>query len=254
MALGAIGMGDMTKQFGIQNVPGVSEVSAVENSNRKGGNYGRTVGDPKLSEQGQKYYDELKKKFGNYDFVLVSSDQKAYAQANASRFANPTKPVVLIDEEKIERMATDEKYRKQYEGIISGAAAQFSQLKENMPSNVKGYGMKVNDDGSTSFFAVLKKASDAQKTRIEKHTKANREAKKAEEKKKAREAKEEWIKGPHPDWGKTREDDDSDEVTISAGSVEELIRKINDYTFSEKSDMIQTEDEMMLGQHIDFRG
>ena len=39
------------------------------------------------------------------DFILVSKDQKANAQANAASYANGNKMVVLIDEEKIERMA-----------------------------------------------------------------------------------------------------------------------------------------------------
>ncbi len=57
---------------------------------------------------------------------------------------------------KIERMATDENYRKQYEGIIKNAASGLSQLKSQIESsgqsqNVVGYGMKVNDGGTASF-------------------------------------------------------------------------------------------------------
>ena len=105
---------------------------------------GKTIGDPKLSKEAQKYYEKLKKKYGNYDFILVSKDQKANAQANAAKYANNIKTVVLIDEEKIERMATDESYRKKYEGILSGATAQLQQLKssvEKSGADVKEYGM-----------------------------------------------------------------------------------------------------------------
>lgn len=49
---------------------------------------GKTIGDPKLSKEAQKYYEKLKKKYGNYDFILVSKDQKANAQANAAKYAN----------------------------------------------------------------------------------------------------------------------------------------------------------------------
>ena len=51
-------------------------------------------------------------------------------------------------------MATDEKFRKQYEGILSGAAAQIQQLKTSLQSSgaqVKGFGMQVNDGGTLSF-------------------------------------------------------------------------------------------------------
>lgn len=115
---------------------------------------GKTIGDPKLSKEAQKYYEKLKKEYGNYDFILVSKDQKANAQANAAKYANNIKTVVLIDEEKIERMATDESYRKKYEGILSGATAQLQQLKssvEKSGADVKEYGMQVNDGGTTSF-------------------------------------------------------------------------------------------------------
>ena len=35
-------------------------------------NYGKTIGEPKLSDEAAKYYDQLKSKFGNMDFILVS--------------------------------------------------------------------------------------------------------------------------------------------------------------------------------------
>ena len=95
------------------------------------GNYGKTIGNVKLSEEGAKYYEELKNKYSNMDFILVSKDQKANAQANAASYANASKMVVLIDEEKIERMATDENYRNQYESIIKNAASGLTQLKSH---------------------------------------------------------------------------------------------------------------------------
>ena len=78
---------------------------------------GRTIGDVKLSDEAAKYYEQLKEKYSNMEFVLVSKDMKEQAQAQAASFANPAKMVVLIDEEKIEKMATDENFRAQYEGV-----------------------------------------------------------------------------------------------------------------------------------------
>lgn len=141
---------------------GTGKTSETAQTRGKTEDYGRTIGQPELSEKAQKYYEQLKKKYGNYDFILVSRDQKENAKANAAQYANSFKTVVLIDEDKIERMATDESYRKQYEGILSGAAAQMQQLKssiEKSGASVKGYGMQVNDGGTLSFFAVLKKSS-----------------------------------------------------------------------------------------------
>lgn len=165
--------------------------------------------------------------------------------------------VVLIDEEKIERMATDEKYRMKYEGIIGDAASGLSQLKsqienQGLSGNVKGYGMKVNDGGTASFFAVLKKSSSDQKARIEKKAAEKREANKAADKKAEKKAKEEKLDESR-DVPYT-EDSGDDTVTITANSIEELLQKINDYSFTMKSDTVQTEAEKGLGQHIDFRG
>ena len=131
---------------------------------------GKTVGEPKLSEKAAKYYEQLKKKYANMDFILVSKDKKAEAEANASKYASSNKTVVLIDEEKIERMAEDEQYRKKYEGIISGAQTQLKQMMQNIGPNsaVKSYGIKINDGGTASFFAVVDKSLAAQKERIQK--------------------------------------------------------------------------------------
>ena len=48
---------------------------------KKGKVAGRTVGNPELSEKAAKYYEQLKSKFGNMEFVLVSKDMKEQAQA-----------------------------------------------------------------------------------------------------------------------------------------------------------------------------
>lgn len=221
-------------------------------------NYGKTIGEPKLSDKAQKYYEELKKKYGNYDFILVSSDEMENAKANAAKYANGFKTVVLIDEEKIEKMAADEKFRKKYEGILNNASVQLQQLKSSMEktgANVKGYGIQVNDNGTTSLFAVLKKSSADQKARIERKAEQRRAERKAADKKAAKKEQEERLKNTGKE-GNNRIDswDDEDTVVISADSVEDLIKKVEDYTFIERSNSIQTEGERKVGQHIDFKG
>jgi hypothetical protein len=238
-------------------------------STRKSGNYGKTIGDAKLSDEGAKYYEQLKKKYFNCDFILVSADQKANAQANASSYANANKMVVLIDEDKIERMATDEKYREQYEAIISNASSGLSQLKTSianagLTNSVKGYGMKVNDGGTASFFAVLKKSSSDQKARIEKKAEQKKAEKKAAEKKaaekkaKKKEQEERLEKSRKTDDVDEDIDDDTeiddDTVIITANSIEELMRKISDYAMEDRTNNVQTESEKMIGQNVDYRG
>ena len=214
---------------------------------------GRTIGTPGLSDKAAKYYEQLQKKYSNMDFILVSEDQKEQAKSQASSYANASRMVVLIDEDKIERMAEDENYRAKYEQIIANSASGISQLKSSLSAsgtNVKGFGMQVNDNGTASYFAVLEKSSAAQKERIEKKSAEKKEAKKAADKKAEAKKAEKKRKD------KLEEDDDgdSDTITITASSIEDLIKKIGDYTQMSMSDNVLTESEQKVGQHIDFKG
>lgn len=220
---------------------------------------GKTIGTPELSEAGKKYYEQLKKKYGNMDFILVSEDMKEQAQANAGKYANPNRMVVLIDTDKIERMAVDEEYRKQYEGVISSASRQLPQIQSQIQSglgvnagSVKSYGMKIDDGGNASFFAVIDKSLTMQRERIEKNKAEKKEEakqdKKAADQKKAEEKRSE--KAEDKKKAESRSDDDT--VTVTAASPEELVRKINDTIFQLMSDSVRTEMEKGLGQNFDF--
>lgn len=211
----------------------------------------KEIGEPKLSEKAQKYYDQLKKKFSNMDFILVSADKKEEAQANMSKFGNSNKLVVLIDDEKIERMSEDLAYREKYEKVLRGATTQFAQMKSDMGSNadvVKTFGMKVNDNGTASFFAVIDKSLAAQKKRIADKAAQKKEdkkqAEKLDEKKKAEEKRAEHLKG--------KEDADADTVTVTASSWDELLKKINDVVGNEYGDSVRTKEETWVGQQFDY--
>ena len=230
----------------------IKDTSTVNNTKADGkvAVNGQTIGNPRLSEKASKYYDQLKKKYSNMNFILVSEDQKEYAKAQASNYANANNMVVLIDEDKIERMAEDENYRKQYEGIIANAASGLSQLGQSIAAtgaNVKGYGMQVNDGGTASFFAVLKK-SGAKKAEQKK------EAKKAEAKKAKKKEEQERLENKKD----SRIDDnsgieeDEDTVTITASSMEELLQKIQEYTQKYMNDDVKTDDEKKVGQQFDY--
>ncbi len=223
----------------------------TSNTQKKPGNYGKTIGKPELSEKAAEYYKELKKKFSNMDFILVSSDMKEMAKSQAGSYANPSKMVVLIDEEKLERMAEDEKFRKQYEGIISSAGGKLPQIKASLGSNassVKGFGMQVNDGGTASFFAVVDKSLAAQKTRIQNNAKKKADQKKADAKKDAKAAAEEKRAEKRDEKAKAE-----DLVTVTASSIEELIKKIDEIAYGARSDNAWTEEEKALGQHFDCR-
>ena len=227
--------------------------SRYENNkvNNTRADYGNTIGDVKLSDKGAKYYEELKKKYSDMDFVLVSNDEVNGAEQKAAKYANANRTLVLTDEDKIEKMAEDEDYRKKYENIIGNADSQLEQMKQKLGSgtlaNVKTFGIKVDDGGNSSYFAVVDKSLATQKERIEKTHEKNAEEKKAADKKasadrleNAREKNKTGAKG-------------EDLETISASTVDELIKKLNDNYYAGLSDKALTEQEKMLGTNLDFK-
>lgn len=282
----------------VQDTAAAYQTGSSAGVSAKKNEYGRTIGEPKLSDEGKKYYDELKKKFGGYDFILVSKDQIESAKSQAARYANPNKPVVLIDEEKIEKMATDKDYREKYESVIAGASSQLSKMKDQLMASgadFKGFGIQVNDGGTASFFAVVGKSQEAQAKRIEQKRAESRAAHKAAgkkaaakrlEKRRAEKKEAEKLKEKQSEAAKTddiKKDDpkeseiremtpeeiaeynprmqkalgriwEENTVTISASSVDELITKLGDHVQNEKMNSIQTPEEAMVGQHIDFKG
>lgn len=240
-----------------------SGTSKTSGSSAKKAVSGKTIGNPQLSEKAAKYYETLKKKYAGMDFILVSEDQKVQAQADSAKYANANKTVVLIDEDKIERMAEDENYRKKYESIIANASSGIAQLKDKLAgsgANVKTFGMQINDNGTASYFAVLEKSSAAQKDRIEKKAAQKKADKKAEEKKKAKEAEKEQQAKRKEKRGQVGKNDsenktdsaESKTITITASSIDELLTKINDKVMADMSDSIQTDEEKARGQKFDF--
>ena len=217
---------------------------------KKYGVSGKTIGQAKLSENAKKYYEELKAKYKDMDFILVSKDMKEVAKANAGKYANPNKMVVLIDEEKIERMAQDEQFRKQYESVIASAQRKLPELKQALGNNpgVKGFGMQVNDNGAASFFAVMDKSFKAQAERLEKQRAEKKEEKKAAKKKAEKKEQEERLEE------KRLENKEAKEVMLSANSIEELIKKVEEYNYSRMSANVKTDAEKYVGTVIDFKG
>lgn len=247
--------------------------------------YGKTVGDVELSDKAAKYYGELKKKYPGMDFVLVSEDEKDKVRANAALYASPGKTAVLINQDKIERMASDPAYAEKQESILKNAGSELEKMKEqilNSGVQVEGFGIQVNDDGSTSFFAAVKKSSDGMKAIMEKKQAAKQAAKKAEAKKtekkkealkaeKKKEAKKAEKEKAEKQLKETEEEGSGDSISektdsgravgafyrkfretamVSADSAEELLDKLK--AFASAPDSMDT--GTTVGSLMDFRG
>ena len=218
--------------------------------------YGMTIGEAELSDKAKDYYAKLKEKFHNADFILVSPDMKDEVKKNATAYGNANKMVVLIGADEVEKMATDENFRKKYEGIIAGAQTQLLNAKNSLSSagaNIKNFGMSVDSNGNVSFFATLKKSGEAQKARLEKKA-AEKKAEKAAEKKKAEKEEKAEKLDKAKEKGETDDIDNEDFITIEAGSFEELLSKVQTFTYENAAGSVLTEAEKAIGQSIDFKG
>ncbi|MCR4616775.1 MAG: DUF6033 family protein [Lachnospiraceae bacterium] len=232
--------------------------------------YGFTIGEVSLSDKAKEYYDELKAKFHNMEFIAVSKDMMAQVKQNAAAYGNANKMVVLIDEEKLERMATDENFRKKYEGIIAMAQTKLTEAKNSLTgsgASVKNFGIEVDENGNQKFFATVEKSMDLQKERIERKAEEKRQQKAHDKKKAEKEAFEKRIQKARTEKkDRVEESEDSDEnieeiaaddkeyITFESSSVDDLIKKVSDYVLKSASSRVMTDAERMLGTAIDFKG
>jgi chemotaxis protein histidine kinase CheA len=225
---------------------------------------GRTIGDPVLSDKAKKYYEQLKAKYSNMDFILVSPEQKEEAERKKGMYQSSKELIVLIDSDKIEKMAEDEEYRAKYEGILSNATSQLSQMKDSLGSkadSVSSFGMTFDDNGNASFFAVVDKSLAAQKERIADKKEATAEEKKKAQKK-TQEKRAEETKADRADKNKKMDSadktnskeksSDADKVTVSASSWEELLKKIDNVIYESRVDSVLTKEEKAVGQSFDY--
>ncbi len=226
--------------------------------------YGMTIGDVQLSDKAKDYLGKLQSKFHGMEFITVSKDMKAQVQQNAAAYGNANKMVVLIDEEKLERMATDESFRKKYEGIIASSQSKMMQAKMGLSSsgsNVKNFGMSVDSNGKESFFATVGKSQDLQKKRIEKKVAEKKEQKIKEKKKAEKKAQEDRInKAKDSKAEKAKDKDDTDiyeeeefEI-IEANSLDDLLSKVQTYSYNNAASRVMTDTERAVGTRVDFKG
>lgn len=202
-----------------------------------------TIGKPELSETASSYYEELKAKYGDVEFVLVDDEQTENAKEYASNIRSDKSMIVLISESEVEAMATDENTRTKNEQLITDAQAQMPGLIDQLIESgveVKSFGIELNSDGTTSYFAVVDKSLAAQRERIEKNRTEKQEENAKNEKK---------VDDKKTDGLRRKED----LTTVSASSMEELIKKIKDTLYEAKADMVMTEQEKMVGQHFDLK-
>lgn len=234
----------MSQLFGMDNILSTFSGKYDNNVNKetaKVANGKNSIGNPKLTDTASKYYEELKAKYNDMEFIIVDDEQMSTAKEQSANIASDKGMLVLISESELEEMATNEETRTKNEKLIEDAKAQMPDMLKKLEESgteVKSFGIEIKD-GTVSYFAVLDKSAAAQKERIE----AKQEEKRAEKKADAKEAAAEKTKQP------SRKED---LVSVSASSIEELIKKLQSTAYEAMADNVQTPQEKMVGQSFDF--
>ena len=115
----------MSQLFGMDNI--LSSLTGkydnkVNKETSKVVNGKNSIGNPKLTDTASKYYEELKTKYNDMEFVVVADDQIETAKTQASNIASDKSMIVLISESELEEMAINEETRSKNEKLIEDDA------------------------------------------------------------------------------------------------------------------------------------
>lgn len=127
------------------------------------------AGKSKLSQRAQAMLEKLQKTYKNMDFM--AADYRNGAEAGDILSRGTKEFSVLFSPEELEKMASDEKYEKEYMARIEGAVRMSDQInrqfgfdrgfgKNAEGSELTRVGISFNNDGTTTLFASLEKAGD----------------------------------------------------------------------------------------------
>ena len=114
---------------------------------------------PALSEAAQSLLEELKKSFGNVDFIVsdFSNDYEAqkYLRTGKGEFN------CVITPDLLEKMAADAEIRSKYESMIDESVGELKEVKEKAKPEVaeivKNYGVSFDNEGNITYYALLNK-------------------------------------------------------------------------------------------------
>lgn len=214
-------VGWMSKKAG-ENPGWLDEYKAAQ---KAGKNTKVKGGEPGLSQKAADLLAKLRKRYGDYDFIVgnAGDDLRSLVKGSSKEFS------VIFSAEELEKMASDEKYAEEKLNAMEGAVRMSRRINEQFgfESALAGngvrmtkFGISFNADGTTSFFAELEKSGAAQREYIEKRQEEKRAEKKEETKK----------------------------ITVQADSVEALMEKIR----RAGRNAAYAEDETETGRRFDF--
>ena len=174
----------------------------------------------KLSTKAQKFLDNLREKYGDYDFIIANNVDDPQSLANQSDKGYS----VILSSEEIEKMAENEEYADKVMGHVDNAVKVIDDLYEESLGegvNFASISASIDDDGNMKLFASIEKMSAEQQERFEKLKEKRAEEKKETEAKAAEET----------DSEEDGEEEETETISaklakVEADSAEELLSKI----------------------------
>ena len=134
----------------------------------------------KLSAKAQSYLENLRKKYGDYNFV-VSNDMDTSKTLGSDKEYS-----VMFTTEELEKMAEDEDYAEKVMGQVGTAVDMLKNISEkNLGEGVQfsQLGVSIDSDGNMKIFAQLEKLTAEQQKRLEEAKEKRAEEQKANEEK-----------------------------------------------------------------------
>ena len=216
-----------------ENTVQQKKVSTVKTKNNTASEQAVKSSEDKLSSKAKNYLDNLRKTYGDYDFIVADAgdDRRALLDKSDKEFS------VIFSSSELERMASDEKYASEKMRRVNTIVNMTDKICEQFgyerawgkgsenDTIINKLAVSINDDGSMSIFAELEKMSEKQKDYIEKLRE-----KRSEEKKTSEKSEEKKVNS-------YKKDDTSSvkKVVVEASSEEELIEKIKNVDWNKVS-------------------
>lgn len=177
----------------------------------------------KLSKKAQDYLKNLRSQYKDYDFFVgnTADDLKSLSKSGKKEFS------IILSNDEIEKMASDEKYAKEKLDAMDGAIKMSRKISEENGFNaaskaadgkdftVEKLTVEIDDKGNSKFFAELKKTNSKVKELQERIYEKRAEEKKAADRK-ASEKK-----------------DEPESTKLEADTLEDLIEKIKNFSWNE---------------------
>lgn len=178
-----------------------------------------------LSSKAKSYLENLRKQYGDYDFIIAdgSDDRRGLLNKSDKEYS------VILSTEEIEKMASDEKYAEEKMNKVKTIVDMSDRICEQFgferawenggesDTILNKLAVSVNDDGSMTIFAQLEQMTEKQKEHI-----ADIKEKRAEEKKELDNLDKNKV-----DLYRKKEEPLVKKVFLEASSEEELIEKIS---------------------------